>query len=155
MNIHRAAEEVHKEAKRHTRKRKKSPSMSSVETRLDNIFSRYIRLRAADDGGTVQCVTCGKLMHWEKDGAQAGHFVRRRHRATRWRLENVNVQCVYCNKYLDGNEGEHGAYIIRTYGLDVHNDLLKLKHTTRKFTRAELEEMCNHYTQKLSELEAR
>ena len=64
---------------------KKLPSISSLEDKLDVLFSKYIRRRHADEGGTVQCVTCGKLMHWEKDGAQAGHFVRRSHRATRWR----------------------------------------------------------------------
>jgi hypothetical protein len=32
-----------------------------LKTKLDNIFSLYIRLREATDEGLVQCFTCGKV----------------------------------------------------------------------------------------------
>lgn len=131
---------------------RKKPSLSSLEKKLDGIFSIYIRRRSADEGGTVSCVTCEKLMHWERDGAQAGHFVKRSHRATRWRETNVHVQCVACNRYRNGMEAEHGKFIIDTYGLAEHHDLLSCKHTVKKFTRADLVEMISTYKQKLEAL---
>lgn len=134
-------------------KKKKKPSLSALETKLDGLFSEWIRRSAADEGGTVQCVTCQKLMFWKNDGAQAGHFVKRQHRAVRWDERNVNVQCIRCNKWLNGNEAEHGAYVIRTHGLEVHEELLRLKHTVFKVTRTTLEDLINEYKQKLEELE--
>lgn len=151
MNVHRSAEEVHREAKRHTRKRKKLLSMSSLEAKLDKIFSRFIRLRDADEGGTVSCVTCQKLMHFTE--AHASHFVKRQHRATRWDERNVHAQCARENVYMGGSQDEMASYIAKKYGHETLHELLELKHTTRKFTRAELEEMCNLYAQKLSELD--
>ena len=131
---------------------KKQTPLSSLVRKLDDVFSVYIRRRAADEGGTVQCVTCGKLMHWEKDGAQAGHFIRRRHKATRWRETNVHVQCVGCNKYGNGMEAEHGKFIIDTYGLAEHHDLLACKNQIQKWTRLDLEEKINFYNDKLRNL---
>jgi hypothetical protein len=32
-----------------------------LKTKLDNIFSLYIRLREATDEGLVQCFTCGNV----------------------------------------------------------------------------------------------
>ena len=128
--------------------------MSAVEKKLDTIFSEWVRRSAADEGGTVQCVTCGKLMHWKGDGAQAGHFIKRSHRVTRWDPRNVNVQCVSCNKYRNGEEGEHGAYIIRKWGLPAHEELMRLKRTVKKFTRSDLEDIIQTYKQKLQTLEA-
>ena len=132
--------------------KKKQPTLSALEEKLDRLFSEFIRRRDADEGGTVECVSCQKLMHWTGDGAQAGHFVKRQHRATRWDERNVNVQCVRCNKWLDGNEGEHGAYIIRKYGLSAHEELLALKRTVRKFTRADLQDLIDLYKKKLEQL---
>lgn len=131
----------------------KKPSLSALETKLDGLFSEWVRRSAADEGGTVQCVTCKKLMFWKGDGAQAGHFVKRQHRATRYDERNVNVQCVRCNKFLGGNDAEYGAYIIRRYGLEVHEELLRLKRQALKLTRADLEEMIEKYKQKLEALE--
>jgi hypothetical protein len=133
--------------------KRKALSLSALENKLDRIFSEWVRKSSADEGGTVECVTCQKLMHWTGGDAQAGHFVKRQHRATRWDARNVNVQCVRCNQWLGGNEGEHGAYIIRTHGLDVHNELLRLKRTTKKFNRVELEDLIVNYKQKLNELD--
>jgi hypothetical protein len=132
--------------------KRKALSLSSLEKKLDRLFSEWVRRSAADEGGTVECVTCQKLMHWTGGDAQAGHFVKRQHRATRWDWRNVNVQCVRCNKWLDGNEGEHGAYIIKKHGLAVHDELLALKRTVKKFSRVELQELIDTYNKKLEML---
>jgi hypothetical protein len=73
----------------------KKPSRKTIITKLDSIFSQYIRLRYSKNE-ISECVTCGKQDHWKK--LQAGHFVSRKHYATRWDEDNVkfNVQDVMC-----------------------------------------------------------
>jgi hypothetical protein len=135
------------------KKKKKMPTLSALEKKLDAIFSEWVRRSAADEGGTVECVTCKRLMYWRADGAQAGHFVKRQHRSTRWDERNVNVQCVRCNKWMNGNEAEHGAHIIRKHGLAVHEELLSLKNLVVKYTRSDLEALITEYQTKLKSLE--
>ena len=75
------------------------PKKASRKTwikKLDKIFSEYIRKRDSDANGFGKCCTCNKKLHY-KD-AHAGHFMSRRHYATRWDPENVAMQCSYCNK---------------------------------------------------------
>lgn len=152
MNLHRSAEEVHREAKRHTRKRKKRQiSMSGLEAKLDRILSDYIRRKDADEGGTVRCVTCRKLFFWRD--VDCGHYVKRQHRAVRFDERNLGTQCRKCNRFAGGVQDEFAQHIIETHGVEVLNELMRLKHSVAKFSREELQSMCNHYTQKLSELD--
>ncbi len=129
--------------------------LRSLEKKLDRVFSEYIRMRHADEGGTVQCVTCPKLMHWEKNGAQAGHFIKRQHRATRWRPTNCHVQCTSCNTYRGGMQDEYAKFIVQTYGLAEFNDLMEAKHRIVKFTRSDLEEMIFRFSTERSLLDER
>ena len=41
-------------------KKKKLPTLSALEKKLDKIFSEYIRRKDADYGGTVECCTWWK-----------------------------------------------------------------------------------------------
>jgi len=52
----------------------KKKSIRQLIKTADRWFSKYIRLKAADANGYVQCVTCGKAIPWNK-GCHAGHFV--------------------------------------------------------------------------------
>lgn len=123
--------------------RKKLPSIPHLEKRLDKIFSVYIRRRTADEGGTVSCVTCRRLLFWKE--AHCGHFVKRQHRALRWRPTNCAVQCPQCNLYKGGAQDEYAKFIIQTYGLAEFNDLMESKHKVVKHTRADLEAMIEKY----------
>jgi hypothetical protein len=125
---------------------KKLPSISSLEDKLDALFSQYIRRSHADEGGTVSCVTCKKLMFW-KD-SDCGHWIKRQHRAVRWDERNVAPQCTRCNHFQGGAQDEFSGYIIATHGADVHAELLRLKHTVFKVTRLFLEERIQYYKAK-------
>ena len=46
----------------------------------------------------------------------AGHFVVRQHKPTRWREDNVHPQCQRCNKYGSGEQAKHALFIDRRYG---------------------------------------
>ena len=57
----------------------KKPTRKTLITKLDKVFSEYIRRRYAKND-IATCVTCGKKDHWKK--LQAGHFMSRKHYAT-------------------------------------------------------------------------
>ena len=123
-------------------KGRKSASLSSLENKLDRLFSMFIRRRDANDEGMGYCVTCGR---WAK--LQCGHFVKRQHRATRWDERNAAGQCAMpCNHGLGGAQDEFAHHILTKYGQDTLDELMRLKHTTRKFSRDELLELIKRYS---------
>lgn len=75
----------------------------------------------------------------------AGHFVKRQHLATRYLAENCHPQDPYCNTYRGGALIEYTLFMQKTYGPEVVEELLRLKSTTRKFTRTDLEELIERY----------
>ena len=68
---------------------------------IDFVFSRIVRINAADEYGNCTCYTCDCIpKHWSL--MQCGHFISRKEMATRWDFRNVRVQDKSCN------EGKHG-----------------------------------------------
>ena len=133
-------------------KRRKLPPLKSLEKKLDRVFSEYIRRRDADEGGTAVCVTCGKLYFWRD--IQAGHWVKRQHRALRWDERNVYPQCAAENLYKNGAMDEMAAHIIRKHGAETIDELLRLKKTSVKHTRADLETLIAETEKKIAALPA-
>jgi hypothetical protein len=123
----------------------KKPSRKTIITKLDNIFSQYIRLRYSKNE-ISECVTCGKQDHWKK--LQAGHFVSRKHYATRWDEDNVQVQCSGCNVFRYGEQYLFSKYL----GVDLSEELLMKSRKIQKFTDNELLEMIELYTEKVNNL---
>ena len=87
-------------------------TISKLKTKLDKLFSEYIRRRYANHDGTVSCFTCGIVKHWKEQ--QAGHFQSRRHHSTRWDEKNVQVQCKSCNIFKSGEQYKFGNYLDNT-----------------------------------------
>ena len=123
----------------------KKPSRKTIITKLDNIFSQYIRLRYSKNE-ISECVTCGKQDYWKK--LQAGHFVSRKHYATRWDEDNVQVQCSGCNVFRYGEQYLFSKYL----GSDLSEELLIKSRKIQKFTDNELLEMIDLYTEKVNNL---
>ena len=130
---------------------KKSLTTRALINKLDRVFSRYIRMKDADEGGTVSCVTCGRLFHWSE--VHCGHWIKRQHQSVRFREENTGPQCVRCNLHMGGCQDEYAAHILRKYGQATFDDLLAKKREAKKWTRGELESLIEEYTQKVSTLE--
>jgi hypothetical protein len=118
-------------------------SRAGLIKKLDQAFSRSIRQHHADFGGWVECVTCQKRMPWED--SQAGHFIKRGHAATRWDERNVAPQCARCNLYLNGAQDEFAAYIVRRFGQPALEELIRLKHTEKRWRIPELKELLEQY----------
>lgn len=117
--------------------------------RADRYFSHWIRQSRADEGGTVQCRTCGKLMHWTE--CHCGHFVRRGRHATRYEERNCGPQCPSCNTYRGGREWEHGQYIDKTYGEGTAAELKRLGETILKTTKRHFDDVAETYRGKIIE----
>jgi 5-methylcytosine-specific restriction endonuclease McrA len=123
----------------------KKASRKTIITKLDNIFSQYIRLRYSKNE-ISECVTCGKQDHWKK--LQAGHFVSRKHYATRWDEDNVQVQCSGCNVFRYGEQYLFSKYL----GVDLSEELLIKSRKIQKFTDSELLDMIELYNEKVNNL---
>ena len=119
----------------------KKLTRSKLVKKLDNIFSQYIRLSNSKNGNCT-CVTCGKVGDWKNGGIQAGHFMSRKHYATRWNEDNVKPQCVGCNMFKAGEQYKFSLYL----GEQLSEELLQESRKIRKFTSDELEEMVTHYS---------
>ena len=106
---------------------------------LDYVFSRIVRLQAADSLGNCECYTCNSLKHWSLQ--QCGHYVPRGNMALRWDFRNCRVQCKNCNEALRGNLSvfselldtevaglsetlANEARLIHSYGIDELKQLL-------------------------------
>ena len=90
-------------------------------------FQKLRRLECADIKGDVQCISCLKIVPWNK--SDAGHFISRRHTAVAFSRDNVWPQCKNCNIYLSGNVAEYRKQLCRKIGpyevelLEVWKDL--------------------------------
>ena len=118
-------------------------TISKLKKELDKWFSLYIRLRGADHNGKNQCCTCGKIDNWKK--LQCGHFVSRKHLATRFHEMNCFPQCVGCNIFKYGEQWKFGQFIDRNLGEGVSEELIILGHTILKISRLDYEEKISYY----------
>ena len=121
----------------------KKPTRKTLITKLDKVFSEYIRRRYAKND-IATCVTCGKKDHWKK--LQAGHFMSRKHYATRWDEDNVEVQCSACNVFRYGEQYLFAKYL----GTKKADMLLNKSRETVKFPDWEIQEMIELYKTKIS-----
>jgi hypothetical protein len=76
---------------------KKKSTIAQETDKAAKLLQRLVRLKASDDNGYCQCVTCGKIDHYKN--MQGGHFYSRRHLVFKLFEENLNVQCAGCNLY--------------------------------------------------------
>lgn len=119
-------------------------------TKLDTIFSIYIRRRDADENGLVKCVTCPTVLHW-KD-MDCGHFRKRDNLSTRWNEQNSAAQCERCNRYKDGEYDKMKLYLFWKYGAKVVLELIRKSHKEWKPMQFEIDELTEHFKSKIKEL---
>ena len=118
----------------------KKVTRTSLIKKLDTVFSIYIRRRYAVND-IAECVTCGKKEHWSK--LQCGHFMSRKHMATRWNENNCQVQCAGCNVFRYGEQYLFSQYL----GNNLSEELYIKSKQIVKFTNVELIELIEHYEQ--------
>ena len=81
---------------------------------LDEDFSVFIRMSAANDNGYICCPTCGKTYHWKK--MDCSHYISRHEHAVRWDERNVIAQCQSENRYQSGNIWKLRRVLVNRHG---------------------------------------
>lgn len=113
--------------------------------KLDDVFSQWIRLSDCDKKGMLKCATCTHFDHWTN--FDNGHFMSRRHMATRFERMNCNPQCGGCNNPMmgGGKQYEHSLYIDKRWGDGTALKMKVLSGTTKHWFPFELRAMITYY----------
>jgi hypothetical protein len=82
-------------------------------------------------------------MPWED--SHCGHWIKRGCHATRFDERNCGTQCVACNTYHGGRQDVFAGHILKKYGPETIEELLRLKRTAKRWTLAELREMLERF----------
>lgn len=123
----------------------------AYDDKLWKIFSVYIRLRDADKHGYCTCITSGQKVFWKE--CDAGHFIARSHKATKFNEQNVNAQTVRDNRFISGRQFEHSLAIDKKYGPGTAVKLLVLSRGICKWTKFEIDELTKHYKKEVQRLQ--
>lgn len=129
---------------------RKKKTIAKLVDDLAVLMQKYVKLKAADSNGYVQCVTCKTIKHWKE--MQGGHFIGRKWTATKLLEENIHPQCPCCNGPLRGNMIQYTLFMQDTYGRDFVDELETMKHQTRKYTRGEIEDLNREINDKIKGL---
>lgn len=119
-------------------------------SKLDKVFSEFVRLKNADENGICVCISCGKRLPWKE--MDAGHFVNRKHLSLRWNEINVQPQCRACNRFDEGNIPAFGLGLQKKYGEQVIKNLLATKKNTMKYTQYEIDVIAKFYREEIKKL---
>lgn len=109
----------------------------------DTWCSRFARIKNAWESNGVlvcKCVTCGKTKECKE--LECGHYVSRRHLATRYSELNTHAQCTYCNQWKYGDPEKHALYINQTYGEGTSE---KLQQMSREVSKVDEKLMAFYY----------
>ena len=125
-------------------------STPSLVRKLDEIFSKYIRLRDSKAFGfqAFRCIACGQIKPFEQ--MDCGHFVGRTHMATRFDEENCHGECRACNRM----SADHIIYYQRNLEAMIGRErvdlLLARGRQPKKWSAYELELLIEHYKQQIT-----
>ena len=128
----------------------KKKTYAQLKKKLDEVFSIYIRRKDAKEGW-VNCFTCGKKFEWKY--TDNGHFINRKHLATRWLEENCHPQCIGCNRFRDGNKEDYAVHLEAVYGHGILQKLQDIKNKGLEVKYNDLEKMIEYYKKLASELD--
>ena len=120
----------------------KKLTRSKVVKNLDAVFSQYIRLKDSVVG-IATCFTCGKEDNWKK--LQNGHFMSRRHYATRWDEINCQVQCAGCNVFRYGEQYKFSLALDQKYGEGTAEEMLQKSKQILKLSTSDLQSLITKY----------
>jgi len=117
-------------------------------TALDKVFSIFIRQRDAVNG-VIKCISCGKLVPWKE--SDCGHYINRKHMATRYDEQNCNAQCRSCNRFDEGNMHGYANGLRKKYGEDVPEKLFIKHFNTCILSQVEVNILTKYYKRKVKE----
>lgn len=114
----------------------KGRSIDWLEDKLQDLVNTKVRKRDSS-GGYFICISCDELKPISQ--MNAGHYYPKeplQYRAVKFDLDNINGQCVRCNKYLSGNLIPYRANLLLKIGEQRLKQLeMKAQLNNFKFTR--------------------
>jgi hypothetical protein len=125
----------------------KPVKLGALIKEADKWVSLFVRLNAADQNGTVTCVSCPERLWWSD--ADTAHFKDRDNMATRYYLPNLAPACPNCNRYRHFN---HIATWTLRMPVAQYSDLERRSHSLMKFTRPELEDLISDFKAKVESM---
>ena len=125
-------------------------NLTRAKQRAWTVISQYIRQKYAKNG-IVQCITCGSTARWQE--MHAGHY---QHGLTYCEHEdgfcvleeNIHPQCPGCNTYRGGMLDKYTIYMIDTYGREIIDELMGLRHKPLKMRLDDYWNLEQEYKQK-------
>jgi len=98
----------------------------NLEFGLATNYQKLVRLRAMDDNGYCQCVSCGRSYHWT--AMNGGHYVGRSNYRTiidfgDGLIPNCWPQCVRCNDHFSGNHVPYREFLVAAFGTEKVEEL--------------------------------
>lgn len=98
-------------------------------------FSKYIRLRdclrTTGNPEIFKCCSCWAITHFSK--WDAGHFISRSYKQTKFDERNVYAQCQKCNRYQQWCWDQMYDLILRLHGQSVIDELLQKRSEITKY----------------------
>lgn len=132
---------------------------SALLKKADNLFSKFIRKRDADERGNVTCICCKKTYNLkDKDSSgdyiiQTMHFVPRTVYSRRYCRNNCHAGCCYCNqKQFADPYGEtyqqFKEFLYGKIGVEAVWMMEAEKRNINKLSHADLETIIEKYSEK-------
>jgi len=108
---------------------------------------RYVDYLEPDGFNT--CYTCGTRKLPKE--MQVGHMLDGRGNSILFEEDSLRIQCPGCNLFKSGNKEVFIPKFIDECGREKYDYLVQIKHSTRKISVAEYEEMIEEYKERLKE----
>lgn len=138
-------------------KRKQKSPLKIAKDKAWGAFSLYIRTRdsiktTGNPDGCL-CVTCQRWKPRLGMGCiQAGHFLAGRTGSVLFSEDGCNGQCYGCNIGKGGHYVEYTIWMVKTYGQDRVDELIRESHQTLKYKVWDYQEIEAKYKLKTEEL---
>ena len=129
--------------KKSDKPKKRQTSLSTLVKKLDKIYSKYMRLRDAMDGGLTRCISCGQIKPFDK--MDCGHFFSRTHMSVRFDEDNTHSECSFCNRFSADHLIGYRENLIKKIGTQRFQLLEVKAHGTKKWSCFELEQLIKYY----------
>jgi hypothetical protein len=123
--------------------------VATLKKDADILFSRWLRMSAADKEGNVKCFICDSKLRWQD--AQCMHYVKRGNSFLRYDNRNCKVGDKACNEYKDGNYVEYTKKMEAEHP-GITQMLIEEGNLVYSFTRHELKELISELTNKINSL---
>lgn len=111
------------------------------------LMSQWVRRKDANLDGFNECYTCGCVKHYKE--LQAGHF---KHDRLDFDERNLKPQCSRCNKWFSGKLDVYAENLIRDYGIEWFNQLVRDANSYHPYTIPELGQIIRDLKNKLANL---